>query len=96
MGNPVLGLARVLGAAVNQPLAVVLRQGVGNLPFKVIVLLAANFQLAMQLVRRILHGMGGVTALHLHTGQDFCHGVALCHGERSDAIQIAMSLRFSR
>ena len=47
VGNPVLRFARVLGAAVDQPFAVALGQGVGNLTFQVIVFLAANLQLAM-------------------------------------------------
>ena len=73
--HPMLRLARVLGAAVDQPFAVVLRQRVGDLPFQVIVFLPTNVQLAMQLMGRLGHGLCSVAALHMHAGQNLCHGV---------------------
>ena len=46
MGYPVLHLAGMLGAGVNQPLALFLRAGVGDLTLKIKMLLAADTELA--------------------------------------------------
>ena len=67
--HPVLHLARVLCAAVDQPVAVVLRNGVGDLAFQIEMLLPADLQHALQLVRCGSQGRSGVTALHRDLGQ---------------------------
>ena len=51
MRYPVLYFTGVLGATVNQPLALCLRHGIGNLAFQIEVLLATHFQAARQRVR---------------------------------------------
>ena len=69
MADPVLHLAGVLGAAVDQPLVLLLRQHIGDLAFQVKVLLAADFQRTVQGVLRGLQGTGGITTTHIHGGQ---------------------------
>ena len=69
MGHPVLHLARVLGAAVDQPLALLLRQGVGHLALQVKVLLAADFKGAAELVRGARQRSIGITPAHKHRRQ---------------------------
>ena len=67
--HPVLHLARVLCAAVDQPVAVVLRNGVSDLAFQIKMFLPADLQRALQLVRCGAQGRSGVTALHRDWGQ---------------------------
>ena len=74
MSHPVLHLARVLGAAVDHPLALLLGQGVGHLAFQVKVFLAAHFQCAAELMRGNGQGGIGITSAHKHRWQ---HIVAL-------------------
>ena len=72
--HPVLCLAGVLGAAVDQPLVLLLRQHVGDLPFQVEVLLPAHFQRAAQGVRCAGQGGSRVAALHHHRRQHITLG----------------------
>ena len=67
--HPVLGLARVLGTGVHQPLVLLLRQHVGDLPFKVEVLLPADLELAAQPVRRARQAGLRVAPAHAHRRQ---------------------------
>lgn len=64
MGHPVLDLARMLGAAVDQPLLLFLRDGVGDLTFEIEVFLAAHLEAATQGVLGALHGLLGFATLH--------------------------------
>ena len=64
VGDPVLHLAGVLGAAVHHPLVLFLRQHIGHLAFKIEMLLPAHFQRAAQ-------GVGG--------GSQCCVGIAPTH-----------------
>ena len=74
VSHPVLHLARVLCAAVNHPLTLLLRQSVGHLALQVKVLLTAHFQCALELVRRAGQRGIGVPTAHKHRRQ---HRVAL-------------------
>lgn len=67
--HPVLHLAGVLRAGINQPLVLLLGQHVGDLAFKVEMLLAADFQRAMQGVQRAFQRLDGITALHKNRWQ---------------------------
>ena len=69
VGDPVLRFARVLGAAVDEPLVLFLRQHIGNLPFQIEVFLAADRQRAVQRVRRARQGGCRVAALDHHRRQ---------------------------
>ena len=62
--HPVLHFAGMLGAAVDEPLVLLLRQRVGDLAFEVEVFLATGFERAVQAVRRLAQGSGGVAAAH--------------------------------
>ena len=61
MGHQGLHLAGVLGGAPNLQAAVVLRCGIGDLPFQIKLLLPAQAELATEPVRRLRHRTG-------HTG----------------------------
>ena len=69
MRHPVLRLSRVLRAGVHQPLVLLLRQHVGDLPFQVKMFLPADFKTAADGVRRARQCGGGVTAAHGHGWQ---------------------------
>ena len=64
-----LHLARVLGAAVDHPLPLLLRQGVGHLALQVKVLLAAYFQCAAELVWGAGQCGIGIATAHKHWRQ---------------------------
>ncbi len=64
--HPVLHFTRVLGAAVDQPLAIFLRQGVGDLPFQVKVLLPAHVQRAAQDMGCRRQGLRCIAPAHMH------------------------------
>ena len=66
MRHPVLHFAGVLGAAVDQPLPVFLRQGVGDLPFQVEVLLSADVQRSAQNVRSRSQGLRRIAPAHMY------------------------------
>ena len=83
VGDPVLRLARMLGAAVNEPLVLLLGQHVGNLPFQVKVFLAADRQRAMQRVRRARQGGCRVAPLDHHRRQHIAfRGQSAGHAEQ--------------
>ena len=67
--HPVLHLARVLGAGVDEPLPLLLRQRVGDLALEVKMLLPAHLQLAAQAVRRARQRRRGIAAAHEDWGQ---------------------------
>ena len=67
--HPVLHLARVLRAAVDQPVAVVLRNRVRDLAFQIEVFLPADLQRALQAVRCVCQGLRCIAALHRDLGQ---------------------------
>ncbi len=80
--HPVLGLAGVLGAGVNEPLVLLLRQGVGDLALQVEMLLAADLEPALQRVRRARQARCRVTPLHDHGWQhEALRGHGLVHGQ---------------
>jgi hypothetical protein len=67
--HPVLHLAGVLGAAVDQPVAVLLRNRVRDLAFQIEMFLPADFQRALQAVGRLVQGLRRIAALHRDCGQ---------------------------
>ena len=69
MRHPVLHLAGVLRAAVDQPLILLLRQRQRDLAFQIEMLLPANGELALQPMRRGGQRSGGVAAPHRDGGQ---------------------------
>ncbi len=69
VAHPVLHFAGVLGAAVDQPLVLLLRQHVGNLALQVKVFLPADFQRASQGVRCAFQGRIRITAPHVDRRQ---------------------------
>ena len=69
MGDPVLHLARVLGARMHQILALLLRQGVGDLTLEVKVLLSTDLQAAAEPVRGTLDPGFRLAAPHRDGGQ---------------------------
>ncbi len=52
--DPMLHLARMLGAGMDQPLLLLQRQRVGNLAFQIKMLLPTHLKCALQAVRRLL------------------------------------------
>ncbi|OQC05888.1 MAG: hypothetical protein BWX79_02198 [Alphaproteobacteria bacterium ADurb.Bin100] len=80
MRHPVLGLARVLGAGIHQPLVLLLRQHIGDLAFQVEVLLPADLELAAEPVRRSRQPRLGVAPAHAHGRQhEALRGQRLAH-----------------
>jgi hypothetical protein len=91
MRHPVLGLARVLGAGIHQPLVLLLGQHVGDLPLQVEVLLAADLELAAEPVRGTRQPGLCVAPAHAHgrqhealRGQGFAH---IQHGRQGLDVQ---------
>ena len=70
MRHPVLHFARVLGAAVDQPLAVFLRQRIRDLPFQVKVFLPADVQRAAQDMGRCGQSLRRIAPAHMHRRQN--------------------------
>ena len=64
--HPVLHLTGVLRAAVNEPLVLLLRQGISHLAFQVKVFLATDFERAVQRVRCACQRLGGIAPAHRH------------------------------
>ncbi len=69
MRHPVLDLARMLGAGIDPPLVLLQRQGIGDLALQVEMLLAADFELPVQAVRRARQRRFGLAAAHGHRRQ---------------------------
>ena len=66
MRHPVLDLSGVLGAGVDQPLPLFLRQGIGDLTLQIEMLLPADFQTPLQAVRRLRQRLGRVAPAYVH------------------------------
>ena len=66
MRHPVLHLARVLGAAVDRPLALGMGHRVGHLTLQIKVFLTADFQRALQYMRCLGHAFLQVTPADMH------------------------------
>jgi hypothetical protein len=80
MRHPVLGLARVLGAGIHQPLVLLLRQHIGDLAFQVEVLLPADLELAAEPVRGARQPRLRVAPAHAHRRQhEALRGQRLAH-----------------
>ena len=77
MRHPVLHLAGMLCAAVNQPLPHLLRLRISHLAFKIKMLLAADFELALQSMLCSLQSAIRIAARHMHGRQ---HEMVLRHG----------------
>ena len=76
MRHPVLHFSGVLGTAVDQPLPVLLRQGVGDLSFQVKVFLPAHVQRSAHDMGRYGQGLCRIAPAHMHRRQN---PVLLCH-----------------
>ena len=69
MRHPVLHLAWVLRAAVDQPVAVLLWNRIGDLAFQIEVLLPTDLQRTLQAVLRLGQRLRRIAALHRDLGQ---------------------------
>jgi hypothetical protein len=66
MGNPVLDLAGVLGAGVNQPLALLLWAGIGDLTLEIKMLLAANREVTLKDIGGLFYFFLRITARDMY------------------------------
>ena len=70
MRHLVLHFARMLGGVVHQHLTVFARQGVGDLPFEIELLLSADDKTPAQPLRRAGQGGSRIALRQPHAGQD--------------------------
>ncbi len=74
MRHPVLNLAGVLRACINQPLVLLLRQHIGHLAFQIKMFLSADFECAVQNVPGSTQRLGRVTAFDKYRWQNIAFG----------------------
>ncbi|MPM91868.1 hypothetical protein SDC9_139002 [bioreactor metagenome] len=75
MRDPVLHLTRMLGAGVDPPLLLLQRQHVGDLAFQIEMFLPANLEAALQAVRGLRQGSGGIATAHVDRRQHVAFGL---------------------